>query len=198
MLKLNIGCGPNPLEGWYNVDLHAQVIGVGLLDATKRFPYPDDTFDRIFTEHMIEHITYEEGQRMLAECYRVMKPGGRLRVSTPDLEWLTSLTTGQIPGDRLKLTADYIVWACTNFNPAEPVLPETVVNNFVRAWGHQYIYTHYVLAAQLDNLGFKNQVWRRVGESDDLEFRNLENVGRMPEGFLQLETMTVEAEKPGA
>jgi len=65
----------------------------------------------------------------------------------------------------------------------------------VRSWGHQYIYTRHVLAAQLDNLGFKNQVWPRVGESDDPEFRDLENAGRMPEGFLALETMTVECSK---
>jgi predicted SAM-dependent methyltransferase len=193
MLKLNIGAGPNPIEGWYNVDLHAQVVGVGYLDATRPFPYPDETFDRIFTEHMIEHITYEDGRRMLAECYRVMKPGGRLRVSTPDLMFLVSLLN-----QPSALEWQYVVWACEVFTPGQPVCAESVVNNFVRAWGHQYIYTRFTLDRVLVDAGFKLTCWPKVGESDDPEFRELENVGRMPEGFLQLETMTVEAEKPGA
>jgi len=194
MLKLNIGCGPNPLVGWYNVDLHAQVVGVGQLDATKRFPYPDETFDRIFTEHMIEHITYEEGRRMLAECYRVMKPGGRLRVSTPCLEFLYGLMYN--PTD---LTDEYVEWACTAFAPGQPIRSEIVINNFVRAWGHQFIYSRDLLALTLANVGFHElRLGLSVGESDDAEFRDLENAGRMPEGFLQLETMTVEAEKPSA
>jgi len=190
MLKLNIGAGPNPLMGWYNVDLHAQVVGVGQMDATQRFPYPDETFDRIFTEHMIEHVSYEAGGRMLAECHRVLKPGGRIRVSTPNLMFLVSL---------LNLASDlerrYVAWACEEFLPGQTAYPESVVNNFVRAWGHQYIHTPCTLDRLLRGAGFTVNCWPHIGESDDPEFRELENVGRMPEGFLQLETMTVEADK---
>ena len=191
MLKLNIGAGDNPLAGWHNTDLHPQSPEVERLDATRPFPYMDETFDRVFTEHMIEHVPYAAGRAMLAECHRVLKPGGRIRVSTPDLEFLWSLMYNPT-----ELTERYVTWACREFNPAEPVRPETVINNFVRAWGHHHVYSRESLGFALRDAGFTNQRIFEIAVSDDPAFIGLENSSRMPEGFLQLETMTVEAEKP--
>jgi predicted SAM-dependent methyltransferase len=48
-------------------------------------------FDYVFSEHMIEHVSYAEGLLMLRECLRVLKPGGRIRIATPSLEVLLDL-----------------------------------------------------------------------------------------------------------
>ena len=56
------------------------------LDATKRFPFADDTVDAISISHMLSNLTRDGAQRCLADCYRVLKPGGILRVSTLDLD----------------------------------------------------------------------------------------------------------------
>lgn len=192
MLKLNIGAGPVPISGWKNVDLYP-FPGVDFMNAAAPFPYLDETFDRIFTEHMIEHVSYADGRNMLAECYRVLKPGGRIRISTPNLGFLVSLL-----GRASDIERRYIEWACANFTPDQPPFPENVVNNFVRAWGHQYIYSTRTLDRAVQDAGFSPVRWCSVGESNDPELAGLENVGRMPEGFLQLETMTIEADKFGA
>ena len=71
------------------------------LDATQTFPLPDCSFDYIFSEHMIEHVTYQNGKRMILECYRVLKPGGLLRISTPDLSFLVDLYKDIIKGTYL-------------------------------------------------------------------------------------------------
>lgn len=48
--------------------------------------FPDNTFDAVNSYHLMEHLTPQEGERLMAEMFRVLKPGGILRVSVPDLE----------------------------------------------------------------------------------------------------------------
>lgn len=49
-------------------------------------PFPEDTFDAVYALHIIEHLTPEEGRAFVAEVFRVLRPGGIFRASTPDLE----------------------------------------------------------------------------------------------------------------
>jgi predicted SAM-dependent methyltransferase len=83
--KLHLGSGPIGLPGWFNTDLSPQTDSVVYLDARKPFVIDDETFDYVFSEHMIEHISRSAGLFMLRECWRVLKPGGTIRVATPDL-----------------------------------------------------------------------------------------------------------------
>ena len=43
-------------------------------------PYPDASFDRVFSSFMLHHLEPDEKQRMLAEALRVLRPGGSLHV----------------------------------------------------------------------------------------------------------------------
>jgi predicted SAM-dependent methyltransferase len=58
------------------------------LDATKRFPYPSDTFDNIFSCHMLEHLYRDDAVSCVREVYRVLKRGGVFRLIVPDLDLL--------------------------------------------------------------------------------------------------------------
>ena len=89
--KLHLGCGQNAIPGWLNTDYYPRRQDILHLDATKPFPLPAESFDYVFSEHMIEHITYHDGLTMLKESRRVLKPGGRIRISTPDLKFLIEL-----------------------------------------------------------------------------------------------------------
>ena len=91
--KLHLGAGPNILAGWLNTDVEPKGIGVYYLDAGKPFPIQDQAFDYIFNEHLIEHFTYRDGLRVLQECYRVLKPGGAIRIATPDMDKIIGLRT---------------------------------------------------------------------------------------------------------
>ncbi len=190
-MKLNIGAGDHPLPGWWNTDINPCHPSIMQLDASKRFPFNDEIFERVFSEHMIEHVPYAAGLSMLRECYRVLEPGGRIRISTPNLDFLIDLKNRQDDIDRA-----YVEWACGAFNPGEPVCATNVFNNFVRAWGHQFIYDRVALSGALLDAGFIKITSYGLQQSDDSEFRNLENESRMPPGFLALETMTLEGEKP--
>ena len=68
--KLHIGCGDHILHTWLNADFEPEKAEVMHLDARARFPFKDSEFSYVFSEHMIEHISYSDGLRMLTECYR--------------------------------------------------------------------------------------------------------------------------------
>ncbi len=47
-------------------------------------PYADETFDLVFSGQSIEHVQMDEGDLMLKESYRILRPGGWLAVDTPN------------------------------------------------------------------------------------------------------------------
>jgi len=190
---LHLGCGSHRLEGWINADIEPSAATCVTFDARRRFPFPDNAFDAVFSEHMLEHLTFTDGMVALQECWRVLKPGGRLRISTPDLAFLIKLYTGP----RSPLEDDYLSWAALEFGgrpPAEVAI--FVVNNFVRAWGHLFIYDEPTLSSSLRKVGFDSIESCQLGQSSHPRFRGVENVGRLPTGYLQLESMSLEAAKP--
>jgi predicted SAM-dependent methyltransferase len=188
--KLHLGCGDNLLDGWLNTDYFPKSPQLLHLDATKPFPFPSDQFDYVFSEHMIEHIPYEGGTQMIRESLRVLKPGGKIRVSTPDMQFLFNL----YQPEKSPLHREYIAWAARILNM--PAQEDTfVINNFMRCWGHTFIYDQKTLRRALEEAGFVNVELRQLNASTDVALQNLENIDRSPAGFLQLESMTFEGTK---
>ena len=108
-MKVNLGCGPQIPAGWLNVDyaLGARLARVPLLrpllrrlglfgldwdpsifihDITKPFPWADASVEVVYSSHTLEHLTREQGQFVMAEAHRVLKPGGIIRIVVPDLD----------------------------------------------------------------------------------------------------------------
>ncbi|MBW4571487.1 MAG: methyltransferase domain-containing protein [Tolypothrix carrinoi HA7290-LM1] len=86
-LLVNVGAGPHAKADWINVDI-SEAPGINCVcDCRKSLPFPDNSVKGIFTEHFFEHIDYvEEVPLFLSECYRVLKPGGIIRIIVPDIE----------------------------------------------------------------------------------------------------------------
>src|SRR5579863_8923255 len=162
------------------------------LDASQHFPFRDETFDYIFSEHVIEHISYRTGVKMLAECFRVLKRSDKVRISTPDLAFLVDLTRP----DKSELQRAYIKWAVNAFTPGAPDDNEAfVINNFVRDWGHTFIYDENTLRGAMSSAGFKSITKCDQHESKSVALSNLENEKHLPPNFLRLETLTLEGNK---
>lgn len=82
---LNVGCGDHFAPDWNNLDL-VSMPGVIDYDIRKPLPYPDVCLDAVYASHVLEHLRPDDGLRLLQEFYRVLKPGGILRIVVPDLE----------------------------------------------------------------------------------------------------------------
>jgi predicted SAM-dependent methyltransferase len=189
--KLVLGCGSSVLKGWLNTDFEPLTDEVVYLNVTARFPFPDGAFDLVFSEHMIEHIPYVDGGHMLSECFRVMKAGGRIRVSTPDLQFLLDLYRS----DKSELQRDYIRASAEMWGVKEQ--DTHVINFYLREWGHCFIYDEKSLRGAMEEAGFTEIERCALNEGRSQALANLENESRMQPGFLKLETLTLEGVKRG-
>ncbi len=187
--KLHIGAGNRKIKDWLNTDIGNKSI-MPIVDVTKKFPFNTKTFDYVFSEHMIEHIKYQDGVKMLKESFRVLKSNGKIRISTPDLQFLINLYSNE----KDQLQKDYIEWSCKNYQLTEGSIIE-VVNNYFQSWGHQFIYDKNTIENTLKAVGFTKIEFFKINESNNLDLKDLENDKRLPKNFLQLESLSVEATK---
>jgi hypothetical protein len=71
---LNLGCGPYMVPGFINLDYEWRP-GLDLCwDATTGLPFPDGSMSGVYTEHMLEHLTLEQGRTVAREMRRVLRP----------------------------------------------------------------------------------------------------------------------------
>ena len=158
--RLHLGCGNHLLDGWANLDFGV-ADGVIRCDLTKPLPVAPGSIDAIFTEHFVEHITRPEAQRLFADCHRVLKRGGVIRISTPNLGALVAQY-------RLRRTTE---WSDVGWTPASPC---ALLNEGLRSWGHQYVYDAEELSGVLSEAGFTRFTRPGWRESEHPALRGLE------------------------
>lgn len=83
---LNVGCGGKFHPDWVNIDVVAESSDVIEHDINKGLPFGNNTFEVVYHSQVLEHFPKQEGKKFIRECYRVLKPGGILRIVVPDLE----------------------------------------------------------------------------------------------------------------
>lgn len=191
--KVQIGTGTNVLAGWLNTDLEPVSPGVIFLNAAKPLPFADRSVDYLFSEHMIEHVPYAQGLAFLRECRRVLKPGGRVRIATPNL--LNLVHAYHEPWSQAAYR--YLTSAQYESLPGFPSRPCAVVNYFVRSWGHQFIYDPETLTVAMESAGLTVVRFCPVGESADPSLQRLESHGQhIGDWNNRFETMVLEAIRP--
>jgi len=103
-LKINIGAGLSGAAGWFNIDNSPTVLisriplarkllktprwpkDIRRFDVRKGLPFPDQSAIYIYSSHTFEHFTWAESVVVAKECFRVLRPGGVVRIVVPDLE----------------------------------------------------------------------------------------------------------------
>jgi len=83
--RLNWGCGSHTAPGWINSDIK-DAPGIDLVcDIRDALPLEDESIDCAVSIHALPELPYPELVPALRELWRVLKPGGTLRLSLPDL-----------------------------------------------------------------------------------------------------------------
>jgi predicted SAM-dependent methyltransferase len=85
-ISLDIGSGRKPHKGFIGIDKY--IIGDGIVNTDMwDLPYADNTVERIYSSHALEHLAKREILPTLKEWDRVLIPGGEIGIIVPDLEW---------------------------------------------------------------------------------------------------------------
>lgn len=101
-LNLNVGAGGYEIEGFTSLDFYSPHYYGSREDFLRRrieydlrtdaLPFADDSADNIYISHVIEHVETACVERFFHEAWRVLKPGGVLRVACPDARFLHSVS----------------------------------------------------------------------------------------------------------
>ena len=160
-LRLHVGCGAARLEGWVNIDLQP-LPGVDVVaDITQGLRFSGA--ELIFAEHFLEHLRVDAAVDFLAEAHRALAPGGCLRLSTPNLDWV-------------------MIHAYHPQAPAEQKPMEALqINRGFHGWGHEFLWNREILALALEACGFDDLAWCRWGESARPQLRGIERHETYPD-----------------
>lgn len=86
MKLLNLGCGTKYHKDWINIDFVSNNKDILSYDLLKGIPYKNNSFDVVYHSDLIEHFSKTDALIFIKECYRVLIPGGIIRIATPNLE----------------------------------------------------------------------------------------------------------------
>lgn len=164
-LSLNVGSGGSGLHEWVNIDAHSHSDCDLVLDIRRRLPFVDEQIRRIRAEHVIEHLDFRHDvPRVFGEFYRVLEPGGVLRVVVPDgRRYLEAYVTG----DRGRWRG--LGWELDQL-PEDLFTPMHVINHIFHQSGeHLFAYDFETMAFALKRAGFREVSRQCYGDSLDPE-----------------------------
>jgi len=148
-LFLNLGSGPRGVDDahWVNVDGFPDQNVHYLVDVGRSLPFSNESFDGVFCEHVLEHFSLEDGERIAREVHRILRLGGCFRVIVPDAELVLR---------RYFDAPDEIV---ARRGTGEETPMEVVNLYFRQRYEHQFVYDWPTIEKMLLRAGF-DRVYR--------------------------------------
>ena len=203
-LRVHLGCGPVFATGWENIDkspniylsrvpvVRRALARVGVLtsdhdavsfapgtiraDLSRGLKYPDASAAYVYHSHLIEHMPRWQGLALMKECHRILRPGGVMRIATPNLreivEWYEndSFEYGEGP-----TPADRFMDVLGTYRDVPGTTPQRLIRRLVSGVPHQWLYDRDSLAALLEEAGFHEVETRGYREGDVPDLDQLEH-----------------------
>lgn len=83
---LNIGCGSIYHKDWINIDFNSKSKDVINHNILKGLPFESNSIDVIYNSSVLEHFSKSDGEALMKEISRVLKPKGIVRFAIPNME----------------------------------------------------------------------------------------------------------------
>ncbi|MGH7215446.1 MAG: class I SAM-dependent methyltransferase, partial [Tepidisphaeraceae bacterium] len=187
---LNIGCGPHLRPGWLNTDIFLAPGIDFAMDITRPLPFRDGSLQAIYGEEVLEHVDRKAVPPFLREAARVLRPGGALRLTTPEVRDICRIFLGLRDGVDVNWFGNG--WKEGDFDP------EIWINAQFRSWGHQFIWSFERLRDEMLRAGFSPVIRcePKKSKSGIAELNELENrYGKDVPEWVYFQTMIVEAHR---
>ncbi len=200
-IRLNLGCGLQAPPGWINVDgswnarlakyprLRRMLSSFRLLppdkleipwspsilirDVRKPFPFSDGSVTAVYASHVLEHLYREEGQRLIAESFRVLAPGGILRIVVPDLRAIVEEYLGSGPLKNPRTESE---------TPASSHLLYRIYDAWQDFHSHKWMYDADSLISLFKRTGFEQVERRECHNSRIAGIQQVEDPSRLLKG----------------
>ncbi|HYI61136.1 MAG TPA: methyltransferase domain-containing protein [Acidimicrobiales bacterium] len=214
-IRLNLGSGPDAVPGWHNLDRSPNILldrlplakaalrkvglidaghmaawskGIRYWDARRGLPYEDGTVEAVYSSHTLEHMYLDVAEGLLAECRRVLRPGGRIRLALPDGEQIARA-----------LVEDGSAEAARRYNEALAAAPaaqppRTRLSHLVSGAYHRWQPTYPLVREMLEDVGFVACTRRQYRDG---ELPDLAAVETRPESFFIEATVGHDPSGPG-
>ncbi len=155
-IRYQFGAGGLHLPApWQNYDMD--------VDCSKPLPtdrFPDSHADFVFSEMMVEHLTPQQGWNFLDECFRILKPGGVVRIVIPDF-----VRNWRELNDAYRSVNSKVTSAITDKDHARSI---------IFGHGHQAMWTSPMMECVLEAIGFNGVVTMPMHFSSHDELRKIE------------------------
>ena len=176
-IKLNVGASPIWADSdWYILDHKKTSQKTSILGDASKIDLDDNSVAIIFCSHVVEHIPQIKIEEVLNEFNRVLKPGGVLRILTPDMgkilkayasedDEFFNMALQEDPNLRTDLGGGGIVANWFNSPGQDTILLNRNLTEFITGVAHQYLYDFKMLEILLNNSGFNEIFQKKFGES---------------------------------
>ena len=166
-IKLNLGASPIwSKSGWHTLDHKlTESTETAIAGDATNIKLPDESCDIVFCSHVFEHIPHTRLPIVLSEINRVLRPGGILRLLTPDLAVVAKAYVAK-DEDFFRRAKDEDESLRTdlgfggmlmNFivSPGQDTaLLDRNLQTFIAGYAHLYSYDYSMLATMLEKLGY--------------------------------------------
>jgi predicted SAM-dependent methyltransferase len=166
-LWLDLGGGARAgTSGWLTIDVTRQCDLYW--DLRDGLPFATDSVDRVYSSHLFEHLEFRDGQALMAEALRVLRPGGSFSTCVPNARMYVESYLESKP-----LPDEYFGW--------EPAFNRTTaidaINYVAYMDGHhKYMFDEANLVCRLELAGFTNTAVREFDPETDSAERHFESI----------------------
>jgi len=147
-VMINLGSGHWKLEGWVNVDLDMESRPDVCANLSTGLPFRDRCADFMHSEDFIDQLTLQQARRFMRECHRILKPGGVIRILTPDVQQLAEMYLNR-PEALKSLWLEHVGVPLSYGTAAE------ILNLGMRFAGHTFLYDAETFARLATDCGFR-------------------------------------------
>jgi len=195
--RLNLGCGPKGVRNWLNIGLFPNFIyPYGLIikdesvnylnyDLSLGIPAKSNYLDSIYSSHFIEHLDLKQGIKFFKEAHRILKKGGIIRTSCPDLE---KYATKYVKKDKDFYNNSYIKKFC--YYPEAKTPGEIFIAKAYDGINkHVWFYDAESLTHLMQEAGFKKI------EKKESQQNQIKDIKEIEPKYRAIESLYMEAEK---
>ncbi|MBI5401666.1 methyltransferase domain-containing protein [Candidatus Wolfebacteria bacterium] len=219
--KINLGCGLNISSNWINLDAswNARLAkhqflrkalkyfhllpkrlaeidwpqNIFIHDVRKKFLFENNCFSAVYSSHLLEHLYLEEAKELLAECFRILEPGGVLRIVVPDFKTIIK-EYDNLEKSNFSNAADIIskkifIWESKPYHKNPIYKIYDAVNDF---HSHKWMYDAESLIEYFKTAGFESAKEMKFLESRISDIEEVESASRVLNG----EGICIEGIKP--